>query len=139
MVIETNTVTEEQSAQMDEAFEAEFGLNPSVLQTRLEERAQADPAFQRAFFISPGKHAKAIIEAETGKTLPDDFVDLFDQSVKKGLANSPDELTDGELDQVSGGLVVATIATVLTYAVVSFGGGAALGAGVGWIVDSIRD
>ena len=96
--------TQGQQAKMNAAFEAQYGMPLTMFQARLVELLQVDPALEPGVAKSPGQHAKKIIEAETGKTLPDDFITAFDQGVKEVQDGLADELTDDDLELVTGGV-----------------------------------
>jgi bacteriocin-like protein len=135
----TNTLTQEQQLEISAEFESQYGLSLETLQARLEEKVQAEPAFEQNFAKSPAQHVKQMIETETGKELPEGFVTKFEQGMQKMQDNQSQELTDDELEQVSGGLVVLSLGAL---ALLTCGAGAAgtgIGLGIGALISKIRD
>ena len=108
--------TQEQQAKMSAAFEAQYGMSLAMFQALLVELLHVDASIDPGVAPSPGQHAKKIIESETGKTLPDDFVVAFDQGVKDVQDGLADELTDDDLDLVTGGADVISGVALLAFA-----------------------
>lgn len=82
-------------------------MNRQEVEEKLIKKAWADSEFKKQLLSDP----KAVIEKEMGKSLPENFVvkvvEETDNTAYIRIPRNPEELSDNEMDNVSGGCLLS--------------------------------